>query len=172
MPTSEPPRTIVRRTTEQVPCLQRAKTWIKGNLQPSSASRGDRFLQAGKIKTPVGKIPSSATVEPRRNRFHVCSVQKHGSKETCNLLQRAGVTESCRLEGEKKSGEKSQHQNHQENRLQNHRTGSMFAACRAWIEGNLQSSSASRSERFLQPGKREKPQWGKKRNANHRTTEK
>ena len=38
------------------------------------------------------------------------------------------------------------------------RTGSMFAACKAWIEGNLQPSSASRGERFLQAGKREKKQ--------------
>ena len=34
-----------RTSSEQVPCLRRAKTWIEGNLQPSSASRSERFLQ-------------------------------------------------------------------------------------------------------------------------------
>ena len=49
------------------------------------------------------------------------------------------------------------------------RTGSMFAACRAWIEGNLQPSSASRGYRFLQAGEREKTPVGKKcQPQNHR----
>jgi len=38
----------------------------------------------------------------------------------------------------------------------------MFAACKAWIEGNLQPSAASRSERFLQTGGREKTPSGEK----------
>ena len=149
------------------------KAWIEGNLQPSSASRGDGFLQAGeREKKTSGKKREMPTTEPprsivRRTTEQVPCLQraKHGSKEACNLLQRAGVTDSCRLGREKNSsGEKREMPTTEpprSNHPQNHQTGSMFAACKAWIEGNLQPSSASRSERFLQAGKREKLQWGR-----------
>ncbi len=65
---------------------------------------GVRFLQTGRRKNPSGKKIEMnhrevSTTEPP-NRFHVCSVQRHGSKETCNLLQQVGVRDSCRLEVE------------------------------------------------------------------------
>ena len=98
---NEPPNSLDHSTTEQVPCLQRAGTWIEGNLQPSSASRSESFLQTGgKEKTPVGKNRN----EPPSTTEQVPCLQraKHGSKETCNLLQQVGVRDSCRLEGRKK----------------------------------------------------------------------
>ena len=99
------------------------------------------------------------------------SVQKHGPKETCNLLQQAGVRDSCRLEKEKKTqwGENANLRTTEKYRPLDHRTGSMFAVCKAWIEGNLQPSSASRGERFLQAGRREKNPVKKKcQPQNHR----
>ena len=97
---------------------------------------------------------------------------KHELKETCNFLQRAGETDSCRLGREKKPqwGKNANLRTTKRCRQQNHRTGSMFAARKAWTKGNLQPFSVSRGDRFLQARKREKTPVGI--NANLRTTKK
>ena len=181
MPTLEPLRNIVRRTTKQVPCLRRASM---DQRKPATffSEQGWEIPAGWKEKKNNGeKIANVRTTEKYCPQNHQTSFEqvpclqraKHGSKETCNLLQQAGVRDSCRLGKEKNpSGEKREMPTTEpprNNRPQNHRTGSMFAACKAWIEGNLQPSSASRGDKFLQAGKGNK-QWGK--NANFRTTKK
>ena len=136
MPTSEPSRIIVCRATKQVPCLQRAKHGSKEtcNLLQRAGMRDSCRLE--KEKKPNGeKVPAS---EPQRNIIRRATEQvpclqraKHGSKETRNLLQRAGVTDSCRLEEKKNQWGKSANlRTTKEYCPQSHQTGSIFAACK------------------------------------------
>ena len=96
---------------------------------------------------------------------------KHGSKETCHLLQQAGVRDSCRLEGEKKP---QWGKNRKEPpRSIDHRTTEQVPCLQRAKHGsketcNLLQQAGVRVSCRLE---REKTQWGRERDANHRATE-